>query len=66
MADLGAHAPNSSAPYAQLPNSWYTIVGGLFEGMQFANFNMISEKIRGYRNCRIFDAEACMTDEASA
>eukprot|EP00965_Chrysotila_dentata_P037015 1231786-Pleurochrysis_carterae.AAC.4 len=38
LPNLGAHAPNSDAPHAPFPKSWYTIIGGYFEGVRFANY----------------------------
>eukprot|EP00965_Chrysotila_dentata_P221764 6192567-Pleurochrysis_carterae.AAC.1 len=58
-------------PYAELsptpmPKSWYTIVGGHFEGVRFASYSVISAEISAYPSCRIFGTEAGVTDEASA
>eukprot|EP00965_Chrysotila_dentata_P119656 3956207-Pleurochrysis_carterae.AAC.1 len=49
-----------------MPKSWYTIVGGYFEGVRFANYSVINAEISAYPNCRIFGAEAGVADEASA
>eukprot|EP00965_Chrysotila_dentata_P062975 2086214-Pleurochrysis_carterae.AAC.1 len=39
--------------------SWYTIVGGPFEGVRFANYEReIRLEVRGHSNCRVFGHEA--------
>eukprot|EP00965_Chrysotila_dentata_P209179 6185150-Pleurochrysis_carterae.AAC.2 len=43
LPHLGAHAPNSGTSHTPLPKYWYTITGGHFEGVRFANHNVISE-----------------------
>eukprot|EP00965_Chrysotila_dentata_P027237 904871-Pleurochrysis_carterae.AAC.2 len=58
LPNLGAHAPNSGTSHVPLPKSWYTIIGGHFEGVRFANHDVISKEIRGYPNCRILGAES--------
>eukprot|EP00965_Chrysotila_dentata_P112944 3731386-Pleurochrysis_carterae.AAC.1 len=52
---------------APLPKSWYTIVGGAFEGVRFANYErVIRSEVQGHANCRVYGIEAGVTDEASA
>eukprot|EP00965_Chrysotila_dentata_P168800 5574195-Pleurochrysis_carterae.AAC.1 len=59
--------PGDCTNDAPLPKSWYTIVGGPFEEVRFANYERgIRSEVQGHANCWLYGHEAGMTDEASA
>eukprot|EP00965_Chrysotila_dentata_P061987 2053896-Pleurochrysis_carterae.AAC.1 len=67
MANLDSAVPNSDATNVPLPESWYAIVGGPFEGVRLGNYdNEIRREVEGYPNCRAYSFNAGVTDEATA
>eukprot|EP00965_Chrysotila_dentata_P178464 5893940-Pleurochrysis_carterae.AAC.1 len=59
LENFGTSPQIAPSPNAPLPKSWYTIVGGPFKGVRFANYEReIRLEVQGHSNCRVFGHEA--------
>eukprot|EP00965_Chrysotila_dentata_P164485 5430317-Pleurochrysis_carterae.AAC.9 len=68
ISNLQEAMPKTIALDVPLAKSWYTIIGGHFEGVQFGNddHDIRQEQVKGYPNCRAHDFNPGTTDGVTA